>query len=149
VAAAREEGLPCLWGAFIPDYNLGRWQTARAAYQQLRAEELTQSSGPQQTSEAESRLIKTHAALGAIAARLGDSSAVRSAEAWLAAQHDPAAPAGRARIALLLGDRDRAIALLRQAVDEGLSTFFYLHLDPDFVVLRDYPPYRKLVQPRS
>jgi serine/threonine-protein kinase len=149
VAAAREEGLPCLWGAFIPDYNLGRWQAARAAYQQLRAEELTQSSGPQQTSEAESRLIKTHAALGAIAARLGDSRAVRSAEAWLAAQHDPVATTGRARIALLLGDRDRPIALLRQAVDEGLSTFFFLHLDPDFAVLRDYPPYRELVKPRS
>ena len=44
---------------------------------------------------------------------------------WLAVRKEPYLNGGhtraRARLAAILGDRDRAVALLRQALDEGPS----------------------------
>jgi hypothetical protein len=50
---------------------------------------------------------------------------------------------------VLRNDRERAVALLRQAFDQGLRGRMFLHLDPDFEPLRDYPPYRELIRPRE
>ncbi len=59
----------------------------------------------------------------------------------------------RAHIAAALGDRDRAVSLLRQAYAEGypVSDDFDLEpeLDRDFTDWLDYPPLRALLEPRG
>ena len=48
-------------------------------------------------------------------------------------------------MALLLGDREKAAALLRQAFLEGLNHRMFVHVDPDFEALHDHPIYRELL----
>jgi hypothetical protein len=59
----------------------------------------------------------------------------------------------RAHIAAALGDRDRAVALLRQAYGEGypVSDDFDLEpeLDRDFTDWMDYPPLQALLEPQG
>ena len=59
----------------------------------------------------------------------------------------------RAHIAAALGDRERAVALLRQAYGEGypVSDDFDLEpeLDRDFTDWMDYPPLRALLEPQG
>jgi len=64
----------------------------------------------------------------------------------------------RARIATVLGERDEAVSLVREAIGQGLlpldvaQGFGYatwLHRDTDFEVLRDYPPFRALLEARE
>jgi len=47
----------------------------------------------------------------------------------------------RADIAALLGNRDRAVALLDRARADGLAYAPAQHTDAEFVAIRDYPPY--------
>jgi tetratricopeptide (TPR) repeat protein len=54
----------------------------------------------------------------------------------------------RARIAALMGDRDAAVRLLRQAFDEGMEIWDSMHAEPDFAAIRDYPPFRELLRPK-
>ena len=53
----------------------------------------------------------------------------------------------RARIAALLGRRQRAVDLLRDALAQGYPFGVGLHNDPDFEPLRDYGPFLALVRP--
>jgi hypothetical protein len=59
----------------------------------------------------------------------------------------------RTRLATILGDRDRAVALFRQALDQGYDGIYGygygVHADPDFESLRDYPPFRELIRPKD
>lgn len=100
-----------------------------------------------------------HEALGVAAARAGDMALADSTDAWLAGYHGSSGSGGsslgrnvyaRALIAAARGDRARAVALLQQAVSEGMP---YLvadwHRDPALVGLRDYEPYRALAKPRD
>jgi tRNA A-37 threonylcarbamoyl transferase component Bud32 len=62
----------------------------------------------------------------------------------------PAAPTvHRAGIAALLGDRDGAVALLRQVL--GVNFFYgsWLHNDVTFASLHDYPPFQELIRPKG
>ena len=54
----------------------------------------------------------------------------------------------RARIAALLGDKEGAVSLLRQAIKQGYA---HLNIDPteDFESLADYPPYVQLMKPKG
>jgi hypothetical protein len=52
-------------------------------------------------------------------------------------------------MAVLQGDREAAVKLLRQAFDQGLDGRMFVHIDPDFDSLRDYPPYRELIRPKG
>jgi hypothetical protein len=71
-------------------------------------------------------------------------------ERWLEIHgRDPAASQAQARIAALLGERERAVTLLRRALDQGQRGNLFLHLDPDFESLLDYPPYRELIRPKG
>jgi len=137
-AAAGDDSLPCLWDRFSVHYYLGEWKVVRAAYEQRLV--------------SDSASIKAHAALGAIAAHEMDRSAAQSADSWLARRNDPLATVARARLAAIVGDRDRAAALLRQALQQGLNGklyLLYIHLDPDFEALHDTPGYRDLLRPRG
>jgi hypothetical protein len=88
--------------------------------------------------------------LGAVAARLGDLPEVARVDRWLAAQKRPYLNGEhtyhRARLAAILSDRDRAVALYRQAVDEGFGfrSAYGVHTDPDFESVRGYPPFEAL-----
>ena len=54
----------------------------------------------------------------------------------------------RARIAALLGDREGAVNLLRQATKEGFS-YSSIHPTEDFESLADYPPYIQMMKPKG
>ena len=130
-AAAQVDDTPCLWNLYSPHYYAGRLEEARAAYEKRVASD---------TSDA-----KAHAALAAIAARLGDSTGLARQRRWLRAQDQGLALIGLARIAVLEGRQAEAVSLVRQALDRGLERHF-LHLDPDLEPLRDYPPFRELMR---
>jgi serine/threonine-protein kinase len=133
---ATREDWPCIRPLFSVFYYAGRWDEARAGYKHLLVEDTASQ--------------KAHAALGALALRRGDRAEADRMDAWLAGRpKDGNAIISRARLAVLRNDRERAVALLRQAFDQGLRGRMFLHLDPDFEPLRDYPPYRELIRPRE
>jgi tetratricopeptide (TPR) repeat protein/TolB-like protein len=133
---ATREDWPCSRPHFSVFYYAGRWDQARAGYEHLLA--------------GDTASVKAHAALGALAVRRGDRAEADRMDAWLAGRtKDGNASYARARLAALRGDRARAVALLRQAFERGLGGRMYLHLDPDFESLRDYPPYQELVRPKG
>ena len=90
---------------------------------------------------------------GTIAARRGDTAAARHYADSLArpgpSPFRGAATLWRARIAAVLGERDNAVALLRQAFDEGLGFGLWVHRDIDFESLRSYPPFVELTKPQG
>jgi tetratricopeptide (TPR) repeat protein len=55
----------------------------------------------------------------------------------------------RAQIAALLGDRDEAIRLLRQALAEGYPRLNWFHTSTAFESIRDDPEYVELFHPRD
>jgi DNA-binding SARP family transcriptional activator/TolB-like protein len=56
----------------------------------------------------------------------------------------------RARLAANLGDREKAVGLLRQAFKEGASRDpSELHVDPDLEPLWDYEPFQELLRPQG
>jgi serine/threonine-protein kinase len=117
-------------------YAAERWDEARALVDTL-AQRYPQSAG----------LLGLR---GRIAARLGDSATAQAASNALLA----AAPSSResnaltrARIAALLGQRDIAMRLLRDAVAQGEMQALRMREDPDLLVLRDYPPFETFVRP--
>jgi hypothetical protein len=67
---------------------------------------------------------------------------------WLARQPPRGhATFARARLALLKGDREGALRLLRRAYDEGHRKPD--HIDPDLEPLRGDSAYRELYRPRD
>jgi tetratricopeptide (TPR) repeat protein len=124
-----------MWSHFNASYYAGRWDEARRAYQQRLAEDSTD--------------VKAHAALGALAARRHDQREVDRMTAWLASRSNPGAFQARARIAALLGNKEEAVQLLRESFDHGLEGKMFLHTDPDFESLLDFPPYRELIRPQG
>jgi tetratricopeptide (TPR) repeat protein len=87
-----------------------------------------------------------------LAARLGDRDLVRTLDRKLAAEPRPhgfgVAAVWQARIAAVLGERDSAVALLRTAFAEGREYDLWLHRDVDLEVLRAYPPFVTLTEPK-
>jgi len=51
----------------------------------------------------------------------------------------------RACIASLLGEREQAVELLREAFTQGYAHGVYLHRDIDLEALREYPPFQELL----
>jgi DNA-binding SARP family transcriptional activator/TolB-like protein len=91
--------------------------------------------------------------LGAIAARRGDMDEAAAMDARLR-ELDQAYLWGvhtfqRARIAAVLGDRDRAVELLRAAFTEGALHGRHTHLILDLEELRGHPPFDELMRPRE
>jgi len=91
--------------------------------------------------------------LGILAARLGDRG-----EAWriserLKAVDKPFLFGGslynRACIASLLGDRELAVSLLREAFAQGCSYGVHVLSDMDLEPLRDYEPFKELMKPKA
>jgi tetratricopeptide (TPR) repeat protein len=96
---------------------------------------------------------------GVTAAREGDRQDALRISEQLAAVTRPYPLLGhptlwRAKIAALVGDYDRAVTLLRQAISEGLMPLdvaqgfgyaMWLHRDTDFEKLRNYPPFQAIM----
>jgi predicted Zn-dependent protease len=55
----------------------------------------------------------------------------------------------RARIAALLGERDTALGLLREAIAQGQPFGLWLHADDSFESLRRDPVFRELLEPKG
>jgi len=54
-----------------------------------------------------------------------------------------------ARIASLLGEKEQAVVLLRDAFAQGLLYGAYLHNEMDFEPLRNYKPFQELLKPKG
>jgi tetratricopeptide (TPR) repeat protein len=124
---------PCTYRLLAPLYYQGHWDEARELYRPM----LSQDSAT----------ALAHEALGAVAARRHDVAEAKQMSQWLAdhpSREKARSTYARARIAALLGDKEHAVALLRQAFDEGLGYRMFIHLDPDMESLRDQPGYRRL-----
>ena len=90
---------------------------------------------------------------GLSAAWLGDRATALRMEARLAALKQPylfgQATEGRAAIVAALGDKGRALDLLRQAYREGHYFGHTAHREPDFEPLHNYPPFREFLRPKG
>ena len=90
---------------------------------------------------------------GLLAARSGDRALADSASASLAQVRKRASLGGatfwRAAIAARLGDKDRAVALLREAFAQGVPIFVECHADWRLDPLRRYPPFEELLKPKE
>jgi tetratricopeptide (TPR) repeat protein len=91
--------------------------------------------------------------LGVLQARLGNRDAALQISDELAALDLPYGRGEnalwRSRIAAVLGDRQQAVELLRSAINQGTYFGVWLHRDPDFESLLDYPPFQELVRPKG
>src|SRR5438445_503620 len=91
--------------------------------------------------------------LGAIAARQGNREQALRVDSALAGVKRPYIfgrhAVWRARIQALLGEREGAVALLRDAFAQGYPHAHALHVDLAFDALRDYAPFRELVKPKE
>jgi tetratricopeptide (TPR) repeat protein len=91
------------------------------------------------------------ASLGQIAARTGDVRRARELSVELTRgvgrRANARASYGRACIAALLGERQRAVDLLREALTQGLPFGLEIHNNPDLESLRTYQPFVELVRP--
>ena len=122
-------------------YAAERWDEAEELFEELIAERPDN--------------VDWRAYLGALAARRGDRPDALAVSAWLERNEHPYWAGGstyrRARIAALLGERERAVELLREALAEGAWLFFGLkaHTDIDLQPLRDYPPFQEFMRPKG
>ena len=122
-------------------YAAERWDEAGVLFEELAAEH------PHD--------IEYRACLGTLAARRGDRADALAVSAWLERNEHPyfkgESTYRRARIAALLGERERAVELLREALAKGAWLFYDLqaHTDMDLEPLRDYPPFQEFMRPKG
>jgi tetratricopeptide (TPR) repeat protein len=122
-------------------YRAERWEEARLLYEELAEEH------PENTWYL--------ADLGRLAARTGDrDEALRISEDLRSSRHtlmEGYRTQARARIAAVLGHRQQAMTLLREAFDWGAQWNRWppLHCDMDFESLHDYPPFQEFLRPKG
>ncbi len=89
---------------------------------------------------------------GMLAARLGDRAGAEKNIVQLGAINDKYGRGenifGQAEIAALLGDKPRAVQLLRIAISRGV-TYPSLHVVPAFVTLKGFAPFDELLKPKG
>ena len=90
---------------------------------------------------------------GLIAARTGQRTAALLIADSLAARHRPyefgTPNQYRARIAAVLGDKETAIAALRQCRAEGRPYHLWIHRDIDLESLHGYAPFEEMLRGRD
>jgi len=139
-------GVAARSGRALVLYAAERCEEARAVYAVLHA--------------ADSMNVDFLGGLGVSEARLGHRAEAERLTGRLATINPPfsfgRSPYWRARIAALLGDRDHAVALLREAIARGISCAVRCgppiedcHRDIDFESLRGYVPFDELLRPKG
>jgi tetratricopeptide (TPR) repeat protein/predicted Ser/Thr protein kinase len=120
-------------------YEAGRWQEVAGITRELAAER------PED--------LDVAGFLGTVAARRGDEAEARAALRNLRQMERPYLYGENtlwaADIASLLGDRELAVRLLRQAFAEGLADPIALHQDMDLEPLHGYRPFEELRRPKG
>ena len=86
--------------------------------------------------------------LGGTAAQKGQRAEAQEIDQRLAAMGEGTTH-NRACIAVLLGEKDRAVELLEQAFREGWRYSINLHADPSLKPLRGYPPFEEFLRPKG
>jgi len=116
-----------------------RWEEARSAYAELA------------TQHPEDLSCKRY--LGVLAALRGDRVEARRISEELRRIDRPylfgEATYCRACIAAQLGEKGRAVELLRESFAQGKRYDLYLHRDIDLEPLHGYPPFEELIRPKS
>jgi serine/threonine protein kinase/tetratricopeptide (TPR) repeat protein len=119
-------------------YLLGKWNEAKALFEELHSEVPDD--------------IEYLGYLGSVAVQMGDNEAALKISKQLEEDKRPYLFGDpkywRARIAALLGDKEGAVNLLRQATKQGFS-YAALHPNEDFESLADYSPYVQLMKPKG
>jgi len=127
--------------------SAGRWVEALALYRSVAAADSVDSGD-----------FDVWFTLSTLAARRGDRAEAERIERRVVAsrrQRRRGAESeawtlyGRARIAGLLGERTRAIGLLRQAAQKGFSGWGIAHRDPDLAPLRGDPAFQEWIRPKD
>jgi DNA-binding SARP family transcriptional activator/TolB-like protein len=126
-------------GLAIAHYQRERWEEARALFEELASEDASD--------------LDVQGFLGSLAARRGDRVEAARIKDRLDGFSNPydlgAVSLRQARIASLLGERERAMVLLRDAFARGLHFTVFLHTDMDLEPLHGYPPFEELVRPKG
>lgn len=132
-------------------YGAGHWQEARSVVLHL-----ITTANPSDSGDPDIQSRGAQSWLGGIAAHLGDQREMERVDRWLANRKGPYLSGiptfERARLAAIRGDRERAVTLMRLAVDQGYPIFlggFGLHFDPDLKALWGYPPFEELRRPQE
>jgi len=55
----------------------------------------------------------------------------------------------RARINALLGEREKAVSLIEESLEQGRRFGIDIHRDLAFESLQDYPPFQELLEPEG
>jgi tetratricopeptide (TPR) repeat protein len=119
-------------------YAAERWPDAAATFRAVVARDSTK--------------VDHRGSLGVAAARVGDRATAEAQAAWLAGATRPFEERSivwQTRIAALLGERDRAVALARQALARYGYGDVTLHWRIDADSLRGYPPFEELMRPKG
>ena len=124
-------------------YESERWDEADALFKELSAEFLTS--------------VTYRGYVGVTAARRGDVEAANEIDAQLLSVDRPYLLGfntyWRSRIAAVLGDREHAVSLLREALAAGQRQYggnqYWIHAVMDFESLVDYPQFQELVRPKG
>jgi serine/threonine protein kinase len=124
-------------------YNARRWDKAKDVYEEL-AKTFPKDSAAGWGYEGW---------LGCIAARQGDRTRAREVSEWLKNLNLPylfgANTYQRACIAAILGDKEQAVALLKEGFLQGGAFSTGVHKDFDFESLWDYPPFIEFLKPKG
>jgi len=122
-------------------YSLERWEEARSLYKELLAEDPDN--------------LDYHGYLGCLAARRGDLDEAQNHSDWLEEYaHNLIYTRcyydwSRACIAAQLGQLERALELLREAVENGKGDYYRFLLYMDLEPLWDYPPFQEWIRPKG
>ena len=120
-------------------YSAGQWEEAGNIFETLAA--------------AHPEDIDYQGFLGALAARRGDRARAMKISEELSKIDRPYLFGGHtywsACIAALLGEKERAVALLRESYGQGRYFGVDLHRDIDLESLWDYPPFMEILRPKG
>ena len=116
-----------------------RWAEAQAVFAELAAEDPDN--------------LEYQGKLGTLAVRLGDERKAREIFDTLRHLERPYLEGKltywSACISALLGEREQAVALLKEAWDQGLPHPDIKWRDMDLEPLRDYPPFQEMIKPKG
>jgi serine/threonine-protein kinase len=139
-----EDQQPDYWERPNALFALGRFEEARA----LSEDGLVRTPADRTFDQA-----RYTGLIGVAAAALGDRETALEMESRIVELEARPDSRGigrwRARIAAQLGDRDRAVDLLREAYSRGASYGLWLHNDPLLDDLRGYPPFERFIAPKE